>query len=74
MIAETFLILFFAGPQYWNKEFQTCKGKHQSPINIEDHDVEDVRFPSLKFVGLQEPQETTLTNNGHTGNFFLNSR
>ncbi|XP_053595134.1 carbonic anhydrase 2 [Microplitis demolitor] len=54
------------GPQYWNKEFQTCKGKHQSPINIEDHDVEDVRFPSLKFVGLQEPQETTLTNNGHT--------
>ncbi|XP_044583869.1 carbonic anhydrase 3-like [Cotesia glomerata] len=54
------------GPQYWTKDYGTCTGKHQSPINIEEHEVEDVSFPSIKFVGLQNPQVAKLTNNGHT--------
>ncbi|KAJ8670730.1 hypothetical protein QAD02_001989 [Eretmocerus hayati] len=54
------------GPDHWAKDFHTCFGKHQSPINIEEHDVENVSLPLLQFRGLDLPRQFFLKNNGHT--------
>jgi carbonic anhydrase len=56
------------GPSHWAEEYQTCAGKFQSPIDIEEHLVTQVRLPPMHFHGFQsEPISSTLTNNGHTG-------
>lgn len=55
------------GPDHWAEEYQTCAGKFQSPIDIEEHLVTQVRLPPLRFHGFRrDPTASTLTNNGHT--------
>ncbi|XP_014225798.1 carbonic anhydrase 2-like [Trichogramma pretiosum] len=54
------------GPQHWAEDYDTCFGKHQSPINIEEHIVRDVSFPPLLFAGLDLSRRFYLLNNGHT--------
>ncbi|XP_043289329.1 carbonic anhydrase 2-like [Venturia canescens] len=60
------------GPLHWGEEYNTCVGKHQSPINIEEHIVVNVSLPSLKFSGLDVSRSAYLTNNGHTVMLRLN--
>ncbi|GAB0096249.1 carbonic anhydrase [Sergentomyia squamirostris] len=55
------------GPSHWGEQYNTCFGKHQSPINIDSLDVVPVNLPPLEFIGFDEqPAKTNLTNNGHT--------
>ena len=55
------------GPQYWSKVYQQCSGKYQSPININDHDVQEVEFWRLGTTNFDEyPLSGELHNNGHT--------
>ncbi|GFG34591.1 hypothetical protein Cfor_01922 [Coptotermes formosanus] len=61
------------GPDHWAEEYQTCAGKFQSPIDIEEHLVTQVRLPPLRFYHFdKEPVASTLTNNGHTVMLQLN--
>ena len=59
-----------SGPLHWGDDYHTCVGKHQSPINIEEHDVRFASYPPLGFSGLYVPRTTQITNNGHTGTVF----
>nr|CAD7202049.1 unnamed protein product [Timema douglasi] len=55
------------GPTHWAESYQTCSGKYQSPIDIEEHLVSQVRLPPLNFQGFKSKSvSSTLTNNGHT--------
>ncbi|XP_023247487.1 carbonic anhydrase 2-like isoform X2 [Copidosoma floridanum] len=54
------------GPEHWAEDYESCFGKHQSPINIEEHDVRDVYLPALVFSGLELPRTLLMINNGHT--------
>ncbi|XP_058458649.1 carbonic anhydrase 7 [Malaya genurostris] len=55
------------GPSHWGEQYNTCTGKHQSPININSLDVKKVNLPPLIMEGFDaHPQQTNLTNNGHT--------
>uniref|UniRef100_A0A182WJ26 carbonic anhydrase n=1 Tax=Anopheles minimus TaxID=112268 RepID=A0A182WJ26_9DIPT len=55
------------GPSHWGEQYNSCTGKHQSPININSLDVKKVNLPPLVFQGFDvAPRETNLTNNGHT--------
>ncbi|KAJ9573743.1 hypothetical protein L9F63_008867 [Diploptera punctata] len=61
------------GPSHWGEDYDTCKGKYQSPIDIEEHLVTQVELPAIKFEGFKsEPTTNTLTNNGHTVMLQLN--
>lgn len=61
------------GPSHWGEQYNSCFGKHQSPINIDSVDVKHVVLPPLKLSGFDElPIKTTITNNGHTGKLKLN--
>lgn len=54
-------------PERWSEDFHQCTGKYQSPIDIEEKYVQRVSLPELDFHGFdQEPNRTTITNNGHT--------
>ncbi|XP_015127607.1 carbonic anhydrase 15 [Diachasma alloeum] len=54
------------GPQHWGEDYNGCVGKHQSPINIQEHIVRNVSFPELKFFGLESLRGCYIENNGHT--------
>ncbi|XP_018342531.1 PREDICTED: carbonic anhydrase 1-like [Trachymyrmex septentrionalis] len=54
------------GPANWSKEYHTCIGKHQSPINIDEHNVTNVSLPSLRLIGIDNPHQSYVTNTGHT--------
>lgn len=55
------------GPSHWGEQYNSCTGKHQSPININSLDVKKVNLPPLVFHGFDvAPKETNITNNGHT--------
>lgn len=55
------------GPSHWGEQYNSCTGKHQSPININSLEVKKVNLPPLVFEGFDvPPQQTNLTNNGHT--------
>ncbi|XP_034942701.1 carbonic anhydrase 2-like [Chelonus insularis] len=54
------------GPMNWGHDYSGCVGKHQSPIDIEEHDVINVTLPFLQISGLDKPRNTYLMNNGHT--------
>ncbi|KAF2885503.1 hypothetical protein ILUMI_20653 [Ignelater luminosus] len=55
------------GPNHWGEKYQHCVGKHQSPINIEEHNVRQVQLPSMVFQNFnQTPKAFALKNNGHT--------
>lgn len=56
-----------SGVSHWGENFRTCKGKHQSPINIDI--VKKVKLSPLKLTNFDLNFETlTLNNNGNTGN------
>lgn len=57
----------FPGPSHWGKEYKTCLGKYQSPIDIEEKDVTTMTFPELQFSGVEGSHKAYMTNNGHTG-------
>lgn len=61
----------FLGPQHWGEQYDTCFGKHQSPININLLSVKEVKLPPLKLEGFDEQIEgLVVANNGHTGRYF----
>ena len=52
----------------WGNEYSTCKGKHQSPIDIDMLHVKKVKLPRLKLHNFDKaPNVTQIENNGHTG-------
>lgn len=56
----------------WSHEYSTCKGKHQSPIDIDMLHVKKVKLPQLKLYNFDKaPNVTTIENNGHTGELEL---
>lgn len=58
----------FAGASNWNEKFGSCKGKHQSPININVLSVKKAKLPPLTFTNFHSQLKNfTLHNNGHTG-------
>lgn len=60
------------GPNHWGEQYNTCFGKHQSPININSLTVKERHLPPLKLRGFDLlPNQTTITNNGHTGKWFV---
>uniref|UniRef100_A0A1B6CME5 carbonic anhydrase n=1 Tax=Clastoptera arizonana TaxID=38151 RepID=A0A1B6CME5_9HEMI len=60
-------------PDKWSETFQTCSGKYQSPIDIEENLVYRVSLPPLDFDGFDDaPLSTVITNNGHTVMLQLN--
>ncbi|XP_052861455.1 carbonic anhydrase 7 [Anopheles cruzii] len=62
------------GPSHWGEQYNSCTGKHQSPININSLDVKKVNLPPLVLHGFDiAPKETNLTNNGHTVVVTMNS-
>lgn len=62
----------FVGPKFWGQTFQKCVGKHQSPIDIEEHDVTVVTLEPLVFENFDDvPDFYELENNGHTGASLL---
>lgn len=66
---------FLKGPTHWDElGYDTCKGKHQSPIDINILYVKKVKLPPLILENFDiQPVQTLVTNNGHTGkNFFKN--
>ena len=62
-------ICLSTGPQEWASEYSSCKGKHQSPIDIDVLHLKKVKLPPLKLENFNtEPNATHIENNGHTGN------
>ncbi|XP_065157828.1 carbonic anhydrase 2-like isoform X1 [Atheta coriaria] len=55
------------GPTHWGEKYRQCIGKHQSPINIEDHNVETIWLYPMRFEHFGEkPEYAEMKNNGHT--------
>ncbi|XP_055530002.1 carbonic anhydrase 7 [Wyeomyia smithii] len=55
------------GPSHWGEQYNSCTGKHQSPININSLEVKKVNLPPLVMNEFDTPPaQTNLTNNGHT--------
>ncbi|XP_060825667.1 carbonic anhydrase 2-like [Bombus pascuorum] len=55
-----------ASSLWTNDEDETCIGKFQSPIDIEENNVELASYPNLEFSDLQQPHKAVIMNNGHT--------
>lgn len=61
-------VVFNLGPTHWGEQYNTCFGKHQSPIDINSLQVRRMNFSPLLLNGFDLlPNQTTITNNGHTG-------
>lgn len=59
---------FSEGPTAWSHEYSSCKGKHQSPIDIDMLHVKKVKLPPLNLHNFEKPPNATqIENNGHTG-------
>lgn len=57
-----------AGPSNWGSKYKQCVGKHQSPIDITEQDVEIVTLQPLNYWNFElRPKFYMLENNGHTG-------
>ncbi|XP_003401445.1 carbonic anhydrase 2 [Bombus terrestris] len=55
------------GSSVWtNDDHDTCVGKFQSPIDIEENNVALASYPDLEFSGLQKPHKALIMNDGHT--------
>ncbi|XP_066138892.1 carbonic anhydrase 2-like [Euwallacea fornicatus] len=55
------------GPSNWGNTFSQCLGKHQSPIDIETHNVVNKHFHQLRFENFDQQIGIGLfENNGHT--------
>ncbi|XP_017775833.1 PREDICTED: carbonic anhydrase 15-like [Nicrophorus vespilloides] len=62
------------GPNFWGEKYHHCIGKHQSPINIEEHNVEMVKLFPMQFENFDfVPEEAVIKNNGHTVIVTINS-
>ncbi|XP_011312114.1 carbonic anhydrase 2 [Fopius arisanus] len=61
------------GPQHWGKDYDECVGKHQSPINIEEHIVKNISLPKLELLELDSQRDFYIENNGHTVMLKINS-
>ncbi|XP_050541805.1 carbonic anhydrase-like [Daktulosphaira vitifoliae] len=60
-------------PPHWASKYETCSGKYQSPIDIDENLVTNVTLPLLRFHNIDTlPTATTVTNNGHTVVLQLN--
>ena len=77
------LFLFYSvtviKPKDWGKEFKKCKGKAQSPINIDTKKLKkDSKLGSLKVIfksgKVDKLFEGNETNNGHAPVFFLDKK
>ncbi|XP_033300135.1 carbonic anhydrase 2-like [Bombus bifarius] len=55
-----------ASSVWTNDDHDTCVGKFQSPIDIEENNVAPASYPDLEFSGLQKPHKALIMNNGHT--------
>lgn len=61
------------GPDHWADTYQTCRGKYQSPIDIDEHQVLRVHLTPIRYEGFETPPlSSTITNNGHTVLLKLN--
>lgn len=68
MLLTFFKLSLTIGPSHWGEQFNTCMGKHQSPIDIDSLHVKHVSLPELSLRGFSlEPDKMSVTNNGHTG-------
>lgn len=69
MYAKFYMIFIIAlGPVHWGAKYHHCVGKHQSPIDIEEQNVELVNLYSMVFENFDVPPKSAeLINNGHTG-------
>ncbi|GJQ68966.1 hypothetical protein Trydic_g6151 [Trypoxylus dichotomus] len=61
------------GPDNWGLTFEQCVGKHQSPINIDEHNVEEVEMLPLVYKDFDKEAGLSVTNNGHTTQFTLDT-
>ncbi|GLV42153.1 Carbonic anhydrase 2 [Carabus blaptoides fortunei] len=63
------------GPEYWGERYSSCIGKHQSPIDISEHNVNLVNLEPLNFINFNvTPANVTITNNGHTVMMKINNK
>jgi len=58
------------GEDFWGGE---CKGKHQSPIDINSENVTRTNLPRLKMNGFDNAFPAMIINNGHTALMTLTS-
>lgn len=62
------------GRDYWPKQFATCNGKRQSPININNQDVKiETDVNDLMFERYDVASEGEIVNTGHVLQFNLGS-
>lgn len=61
------------GPINWSKIYPKCDGRNQSPINIDFNNVNKATNNNRLYIDnyCEIPQQITLTNNGHTGDFYF---
>ena len=60
------------GERNWNKHYRHCKGRYQSPINIEMDRIVYVPNLQLSFINYDNYlYSMRMTNNGHGGKIFL---
>ncbi|CAO1367188.1 unnamed protein product [Diamesa serratosioi] len=73
-IAQDFTYDGNSGPEHWGEQYNTCKGKHQSPIDIDVLHVKHMKLPPLKFNNFDElPAKGEIKNNGHTVMYTLDA-
>ena len=66
------LLYLNAGPDHWADHYPACGGVRQSPVNIDS----TVALKGVAEMFMLSPpygsgQVMELTNNGHSGNYFL---
>ncbi|CAO1367149.1 unnamed protein product [Diamesa serratosioi] len=62
------------GPTHWGEQFNTCKGKHQSPIDIDVLNVKHMKLAPLKLNNFDDPPaKGQIQNNGHTVMYTLDA-
>ncbi len=62
------------GPDAWANKIEKCRGRKQSPINIDTSYVEfDMNLKPFRFLNYDLNLNWNLTHNGHTGKIKLDS-
>ncbi len=62
------LVRFESEQNNWSREYHSCSGKRQSPININTNEVKINPTLNLELIHYHRPYENTIANNnGHTG-------
>ncbi len=59
--------LLFLDSNNWNKVFDSCNGRYQSPINIDPSKAIKKSSPNLVFGNYDHSWPMNITNDGHTG-------